>query len=514
VTIWGDLVPRPTRPPTRNARVFTFATILALVVALSAGLAGAVATPTVSGPVTGGAGAIQPPNIASLDLAPLGYEQSEYFLEGTATAYAPNPGPLTSDGKWTVAPSTQADYETRVVAFRPTDANRFNGTVIVEWLNVSGQVDANPDWTMTHNELIRDGFAWVGVSAQLVGVNQLKCPTTIPAPGCFVAPGDPERYGSLVHPGDAYSYDIFSQAGQAILADSATILGGLTPQTLLAAGESQSAGRMVTYINAVQPRDHVYDGFLVHSRGATGASLATGVTMPNPTFIRDDLDVPVFVFQTESDVAGALAARQPDTDLYRAWEAAGTSHFDHYGLTVGPTDTGDGQGAAANFEAMQHPTDVPGPGGQCAQPINTGGAHWLLNAAVSWLNQWVTNGTLPPNGTPLQIATTAPVTYVKDANGNALGGVRSPHVDAPIASLAGVGNTAAPGHNDPISAFCRLFGSTVPYTPQQLAALYKNHGQFVSAWGQATRNLVKAGFLLEADANELTQPAVHSTIGK
>jgi hypothetical protein len=39
-------------------------------------------------------------------------------------------------------------------------------------------------------------------------------------------------------------------------------------------------------------------------------------------------------------------------------------------------------------------------------------------------------------------------------------------------------------------------------------------GQFVSAWGQATRNLVKAGFLLEADENELTQSVVHSQIGK
>jgi len=33
-------------------------------------------------------------------------------------------------------------------------------------------------------------------------------------------------------------------------------------------------------------------------------------------------------------------------------------------------------------------------------------------------------------------------------------------------------------------------------------------------WGQATRNLVKSGFLLEADENELTQSAVHSQIGK
>lgn len=54
----------------------------------------------------------------------------------------------------------------------------------------------------------------------------------------------------------------------------------------------------------------------------------------------------------------------------------------------------------------------------------------------------------------------------------------------------------------------------MPYTPEQLAALYENHGQFVSAWGQATKNLVKAGFLLKADETELTQSAVHSEIGK
>ena len=37
--------------------------------------------------------------------------------------------------------------------------------------------------------------------------------------------------------------------------------------TVIADGESQSAGRMVTYINAVRPTTDVFDGFLVHSRG-------------------------------------------------------------------------------------------------------------------------------------------------------------------------------------------------------------------------------------------------------
>jgi hypothetical protein len=501
--------------------VFTAAIVMVLAVGLAAGSAGAeVAAPSVTGPVTGGSGDIQPPNVASLDLAKVGYRGSEYLLSGTASSYVPNPEPLTSDGKWTIAPASTAPFTTRVVVFRPKQAAKFNGTVVVEWLNVSGGVDANPEWTMTHNELIRDGFAWVGVSAQPVGVNQLKCPSTLPdppVPPCNAA-GDPVRYASLSHPGDSYSYDIFSQAGQAIRDDSAKILDGLKPKKLIAAGESQSAARMVTYIDAVQPLAQVYDGFLVHSRGASGAPLSqpplATVTAPNPTLIRTDLDVPVFVFQTESDVVNGFAARQGDTDRYRAWEAAGTSHYDHYGLSIGPTDIGDGKGAVANLEANQQPTDVPSEGGKCAIPINTGGAHWLLNAVVYRLNQWITKGTPPPTATPLQTESTSPFAYAKDANGTALGGARTPQVDAPIATFTGSSNSAAPGHTDVVSTFCRLFGSTVPFTPEQIGALYKDHEQFVAAWTQATKKLVKEGFILKADEKELTQSAVKSQVAK
>jgi hypothetical protein len=157
---------------------------------------------------------------------------------------------------------------------------------------------------------------------------------------------------------------------------------------------------------------------------------------------------------------------------------------------------------------------VPSEGGQCAIPINTGGAHWLLNSAVYWLNQWVTKGTPPPSGTPLQVESTSPFSYAKDANGTALGGVRTPQVDAPIAVLAGVSNSAAAGHTDIVSMFCRLFGSTQPFAPEQLTALYANHGAFVSAWNAATKKLVKAGFILKADEKELTQSAVSSQVGK
>src|SRR5262249_18303471 len=118
----------------------------------------------------------------------------------------------------------------RILVYRPTDAKKFGGTVIVEWLNVSGGVDANPDWTQTHVEIIREGAAGVGVSAQYVGVE---------GGGGLVGLGislplkavKPARYGSLDHPGDGFSYDMFSQAAQAVRTPSGpNPLGDLKPK--------------------------------------------------------------------------------------------------------------------------------------------------------------------------------------------------------------------------------------------------------------------------------------------
>jgi Alpha/beta hydrolase domain len=457
-----------------------------------------VANPTVTGPVLPSTG-IEPATLAtSFPLSEVGYEQSEYFLSGTATSYKATSQP--ADGKWSVVPSSTAPYKTRVVVNRPADPRKFNGTVVVEWLNVSGGADDAPDWVLTHNELIREGFAWVGVSAQAVGINALIAT-------------DPARYGPLSDPGDSYSYDIFSQAGEAVWDDSA-LLGGLRPQQVIAAGESQSADRLTTYIDTVAPLAKVYDGFLVHSRIGTPAPLSQApqpsVTVPISIPFRGDLRVPVFEFETETDVAGTmLYDRQPDTSRFRLWEAAGGSHFDDYGLFIGPQDTGNGQGAVLNLAAqLDPPTSIPGLG-TCAEPINTSGTHWLMDAAIWWLNQWVVHGTPPPVAPLMDVTTTPgnPVAFVKDVNGNVLGGVRSPQVDAPVATLSGVGNTGG------LAGFCSLFGSTVPFSASQLAHRYPTHSAFVAAWDRATLRDLRGGYLLLPDVIELDKAAAASSIG-
>ena len=202
-----------------------------------------VDSPTVT-PATGGSGV---PSMLGMftNVGAIGYQTSEYFVAGNAHSYGTG-APLTPDGRWNAitADPTTAPYATRVLVMTPANAEDFNGTVYVEWLNVSGGLDASPDWTHGHLQMAREGAAYVGVSAQLVGVNQLKSATGPPVPG------DPARYAPLSHPGDSYSFDIFSQAGQAIL--DGKLLGELRPRRLHRGGR----------VAVSRPARHV------HQRGA------------------------------------------------------------------------------------------------------------------------------------------------------------------------------------------------------------------------------------------------------
>jgi hypothetical protein len=339
--------------------------------------------------------------------------------------------------------------------------------------------------------MVRDGEAYVGVSAQAIGVNALK-------------DGNPARYSSLVHPGDSYSYDMFTQAAQRIRSNAAQILGGLQPQRLIATGESQSAARMVTYIDGIQPLEHAFNGFMVHSRSAGGSLLSQpplpSAPVPSPLAIRDDLDVPVMVMQSEFDVIGSnLGARQRDTTFFREWEIAGTSHADAYTVNVGFGDIGNGQGAVQMFDFLLHPIFAFG----CDSPINAGVHHWVLQAAFHSLDRWVSGGAPPATAPQLAVASTSPTVLVRDAFGNARGGIRSPQVDAPIATLS-------PQNTGP--GLCRLFGVTTPFTSDQLHALYSSHDDFVSKWIAPLYADVIDGYLLPQDASELATAAQASTV--
>ena len=362
--------------------------------------AASVARATVSGPVTGGR-RDRPFNAMSRTLAEAhGYVEEEFFVSGEATAYETSGSP-TADGRWSVRPTTRAPYTTRLLVRRPADGHRFDGTVLVEWLNVSSGQDSDVEFAQAHEELMAHGTVWVGVSAQAVGVEggaSMAMPGLVPSP---LKTWDPERYGPLVHPGDDYSYDMFSQAAAALLRPQGVDpLAATPPRLLLAAGESQSAARLVTYVNAVHPVADAFDGFLVHSRSDGGAPLHGGVALPRPARIRADLDVPVFVFETETDVLGLpfLDARQPDTDRLRTWEVAGTAHLDRHLLDTlrdAATATGAPPAPGASGAATSGPGDPVE--AQCGT-VNDGPQAAVLAKALSDLRAWAAGGPPPSSG--------------------------------------------------------------------------------------------------------------------
>ena len=208
--------------------------------------------------------------LGAFELGSVGYVAEEFFISGTASSYT-SVTELGPDGRWSVTPSANADYTTRIVVLTPVDRTQFNGTVLVEWLNVSGGIDAPAVWMMAHREIIRSGYAYVAVSAQRVGVEGGESLLGI---DMSLKSQDPARYASLRHPGDAFAYDIFSQVGRLVKdAGHSSIVRELVAEHVVAVGESQSAMFLTTYVNAVDPLAEAYDGFLVHSRFASAAPL-------------------------------------------------------------------------------------------------------------------------------------------------------------------------------------------------------------------------------------------------
>jgi len=472
----------------------------------SPGASAAGPVPQVEGPVTGGNGDIVV-QTTGFDLADVGYEASEWFVSGTASSFTSS-APLTEDGEWEVTEGDTAPYRTRIVVYRPVDPERFNGTVVVEWLNVTAGLDAGPTWSMTHTELIRRGYAWVGVSAQVAGVE---------GGGASIAASqalklaDPVRYGSLTIASDSFSYDIYSQVGRLLRGRAPVDVLELRPRVLLATGASQSAFRLTTYIDAVHPLHRVYDGYFVHSRGGGGAPLAQApqarIEAPSPTLIRRDVDAPVMVFTAEGDLFGldAVVAAQRDSRGYRDWQAAGTAHYDTYGLGIAQTDTGDGAADVALFDSMlAPPQQLFGGLFTCGSPINAGPHHYVASAAIAATNRWVVDGVAPPRAPRIEVDA-AGTDAVRDEHGIAVGGIRTPQVDAPVAALSGVGQTG--------STFCSLFGTTRPFDAPTLASEYATNRAFVQQWTAATRRAVKAGFMLPADAEHVIAAGRQSTIG-
>lgn len=425
--------------------------------------------------------------LGAYDLATLGYQAEEFFVSGVAKAF---PSPV------------EADYVTRIVALTPLDqpgTAAFNGTVLVEWLNVSGGIDAPAVWMMAHREIARSGFGYVAVSAQRVGV---EGGDNLMGLDLSLKSQDPQRYSQLSHPEDAYSYDIYTQVGR-LVRDGA--IPGLEPDATVAVGESQSAMFLTTYINEVDRDAAVYDGFLVHSRFGTAASLDGGSALEasEPSPFRDDLRVPVLTVITETDLLdghllGYHRARRPDTTLLRAWEMPGSAHADNYTIRVGGID--NGHAPLEQLAAAYAPTNEL-MGTTLSYAINFAPQHhYVLQAAIANLNTWVRTGVPAPTAEPLALTDDDPPALLADGHGLARGGVRTPWVDVPVAKTSGLAPDESP--------MSFLFGSGEVFDAATRHTLYPGGSvEYLERFSEALDRAVAAGVILAADRSEILELA-------
>jgi Alpha/beta hydrolase domain len=114
-------------------------------------------------------------------------------------------------------------------------------------------------------------------------------------------------------------------------------------------------------------------------------------------------------------------------------------------------------------------------------------------AMYRYLDRWVRTGKAPP-AAPDPVVSTGE--YVRDADGNVVGGLRFPELRAPVARYTG---SIVP------SSDCT--NAVAPFTQARLDELYSSHADYVKKYSKATLRLLRGGYILREDAEKLIEGA-------
>ena len=452
-----------------------------------------MSVPEISGPITGGKRG-WPFGAAYQDVASIGYVENEYFFGGQATRYQAKPGTeLGRDGFWEAESAGTDAFKSRMLVYTPADPARFNGTVIVTWNNVTAGHDL---FGADSEEVFEGGFALVCVTTQKAGIDGL-------APiHQGLANWDPERYGSLRMSSDDYSFDVFSQAAKAVgpKRDTTAIdpMLGLSVKRLVAQGASQSAGRLGTYVNAIAPIDNPFDAFILTIYFGRGTPLEVGETVVNinqpadsvpvqrrlqgSNLLRTDLAVPILVVNSELEAIACHGVRQPNTDTMRFWETAGTCHVSQQGRTARQRLIERDELVARDIEPNIN-----------AIPMNP-----IYDSSYFHMQRWLNDGTPPPIFEAIAF-TGDPAEVVRDGEGIAVGGIRLPQADVPVAK-----NSAIPVTDD---IFGVLGGSSYAFTVAQNVVLHGDRATFLARFRAAADAAVTADAIRPREVEKLVTEA-------
>ncbi|MBT2188788.1 hypothetical protein KK488_17685 [Sphingobium sp. H33] len=414
--------------------------------------------------------------------------------------------------------SANNPYTTRVLIRRPGDRAKFSGRVIVEMLNPSNKFDLNIGWAMHREEIMRNGDAWVGITAKPVAALPLKLfdpkryaaiswknPLPLDDPkNCAVREGS----GDTRETETGLVWDIYTQLG-AWLRSSAPSnpfrygAGASKAKRLYGWGYSQTGAYLITYIDAVQPRvihddgKPMYDGYMIVVAvnpipiNQCAAPLPESDPRRRRTIAASG--VPVMHVMSQSDYLQAVSQRRPDSDNradpFRYYDISGSGHAtpDELLYSARPVDI---QKAGRDVPPMN-----------CDQgPRSRFPSAYPLNAILHNLESWVEKGISPPPGQAIRLVGGAPET---DKYGNVVGGVRTPYLDAPTSQWNG---------NSTGQSFCRIAGHEKPIEPAVLKALYPSHEDYVAKVSVSVEELVASRYLTAQDGKAIVAEARRASV--
>jgi hypothetical protein len=442
-----------------------------------------------------------------VDLAKAGYVEEEFFINGRANVYD-----WSVNGQ-VVVRTPNAPYTTRLLLRRPADARRFSGNVVVEIVNSARRFDFPFAWGVSHDYFMENGDAFAMITLAQANLEGLKAFDPMRYAALALANPTPDETCNAGRAGgppqtapgeEGLQFDILAQAGALLKAARATgPLAGFNVQRLYLTAYD---GALPTYIAAVHSRVRlaggkpIYDGYILNRHPALTRLRRCGTTPAanDPRQIIRNLDVPLIRIISQTDILTTYVQRREDGDApgdrYRLYEIAGGAHADAAFYPYMPTVADLRKiGSAFPLLASWPFANQCDPEQTFARtPINT----YALDAAFANLTRWIADGAPPPKAERIKINNpgTPQASVALDQYGNAIGGVRTPYLDVPVATYY----TTSKG-----DTFCPELAHTVPFDWVRLNKVYGTPENYRAKVAQSVDRMVREHWLTESDGRRI-----------
>lgn len=447
-----------------------------------------------------------PSHGCGLDLAAHSYVEEEYLISGQADDW-------TWDDRLQPVSAGPRSFTTRILLRRPVDPSAFSGAVYLEPNHADS--DRSLTWSATAPWLVRSGHAHVGITQELATLPDL-------------ARWDAVRYGTLSIPRPGQRWDIVGLIAALVKSDTGMFAGHPVSRVIMS-GWSQTGTFCRTFLGeGFHARSRIggrsaIDGYIICISSGGAGRPGYGVLRPPAALPLDDPrrtvgghGVPVVELLSEGESETHRTVIRPDSDdpgdPYRLYQVAGTGHVNgRHELAVNRVQMAD-RGRAVN------PSEVN-------ERLTDGRMDLTARALFAAVDRWVAKGTPPPR-MPSRLAYDDPagsatrgimpesVPLRRDADGNVIGGIRTPWVEVPLGGHF-PHSTPVPGLCEPAphapyadpALLADLWAHLASSPSAELDRRYGGLDQYLARLEAAALAAVEEGWLLVEDLPEFLADA-------